>query len=107
MDEVVTMHQTIALFGVIGIAAVALFLVGYFMIRHNMGLAENNMRILTVCIVIPTVVLIAFIPDTSIADRSAAYGLIGTIAGCVRGGRRTTSRAAEVTPTSRRAGLLR
>ncbi|MGB3315853.1 MAG: hypothetical protein WBB85_15705 [Albidovulum sp.] len=42
MNDVVTMHQTIAFVGVIGIAAIALFLVGYVMIRHNVGLAENN-----------------------------------------------------------------
>ncbi|MCV2872987.1 hypothetical protein OEZ71_11845 [Defluviimonas sp. WL0050] len=85
MDEVVTMHQTIALVGVIGIAAIALFLEGYVMVRHNVALAENNIRILTVCLVIPTVVMISFIPDTSIADRSAVYGLIGTIAGYILG----------------------
>jgi hypothetical protein len=85
MDDAVTMHQTIALVLVIGIAAIALFLVGYVMVRHNVARAENNIRILTVCLVIPTVVMISFFPDSSIADSSAVYGLIGMIAGYIPG----------------------
>ncbi|MEZ5779445.1 MAG: hypothetical protein R3E44_13880 [Paracoccaceae bacterium] len=80
-----TTHQTIALFGVIGLAAGALALVSYVIIRHNVIIAENNIRMLTICLVLPMIVMIAFIPDSVLSDRSAVYGLIGTISGYILG----------------------
>lgn len=85
MSELQTLHQTIALGGVIFIAVIAIVLVSYVIVRHNVAIAENNIRMLTVCLVVPTVVMVAFIPESALADRSAVYGLIGTIAGYILG----------------------
>lgn len=85
MNDQNTLHQTMALSGVIGLAVMAIALTSYVIIKHNVALADNNIRMLTVCLALPLVVLVAFIPDTTIGDRSAVYGLIGTIAGYILG----------------------
>ena len=86
--------QAIALSGVIGLAVISLALVSYVIIRHNVALADNNIRMITVCLALPLVVLVAFIPDSTIGDRSAVYGLIGTIAGYILGREQATARSA-------------
>jgi hypothetical protein len=79
--------QTVALFGVIALPLIALGFVGYLIIRHNVAIADNNIRMITVCLALPLVALIAFVPDAALGgDRSAVYGLIGTIAGYILGG---------------------
>jgi hypothetical protein len=85
MNDQNTLLQTIALTGVIVLPILALALVSYVIIRHNVALADNNIRMITVCLALPLVALIAFIPETTIGDRSAVYGLIGTIAGYILG----------------------